>query len=167
MQASYKMTLPGTICLLAAVLWLGPGCAGTADAEDPGVNRHRQVDTQSKRYAIHDQQLRETMLQLNALVSWSEQPSMPLDEDSKVFLQKLIDTVRLVAESASFLQEADSIEHLDEAQFTTYAKLAEQLYEEAVAIDMNARNMNLAEMNQAFLELNQTCIGCHTLFRGL
>jgi cytochrome c556 len=141
--------------------------SGASDEGQDGVNQHRQVQTDANLYQIHDEQLRETMFQLNALVSYSEQPAVPLDNDSKEFLQKLIDTVGVVASSAESLKQTDKIDHLNDEQWSKYTKLTDQLYGEAIEIDINARQMNVEEMNEAFLNLNQTCISCHKLFRSL
>ena len=129
--------------------------------ENAGINRHRQVQAVTLPHQVHDKKLREIMLRLNALVSFSEQPGFPLSHESSEFLTELIDTAALVANSALQLKEDDANES---PQFST---LAEQLYEQAVSIEMNARNMNLEEMNNSFSELNQTCISCHKLYRGL
>jgi len=155
-----------SIGVLMLVLLLFASSGVSAGGEE-GVNQHRQVQTEANPYQVHDEQLRETMLQLNALVSYSEQPAAPLDNDSKEFLQKLIDTVGVVASSAESLKQADKIDHLNDEQWSKYTKLTDQLYSEAVEIDINARQMNLEEMNDAFLNLNQTCISCHKLFRSL
>ena len=142
--------------------------SGTATTnEDGGVNQHRQVEADDNPYAIHDAQLHETMMQLNALVSYAEQPTAPLDEDSKAFLIELLNTVELVARSAQSLKQAKKLEHLSDEQFVGFKALAEHLYSEAIYIDMNAKKMNVEEMNKAFLNLNQTCISCHKLFRSL
>ncbi len=101
------------------------------------------------------------MLRLNTLVSFSEQPGFPLSHESSEFLTDLIDTAAQVAKSAQQLKKDNSNES---SQFST---LAEQLYEQAVSIEMNARNMNLEEMNNSFSELNQLCISCHKMYRGL
>lgn len=134
---------------------------------DAGVNQHRQVQTHASRYAIHDTRLRETMLQLNTLVSFSEQPAAPLTKENRDFLQGLIDTVSVIVESADFLKTEKKIAHLGDEQMAIYTRLGEQLYSEAVSIDHNAKKLELEEMNQAFLNLNQTCIKCHNLFRSL
>jgi cytochrome c556 len=155
-----------SIGILMLVLLLFAG-SGMSDERQDGVNRHRQVQSDASPYQIHDEQLRETMLQLNALVSYSEQPAVPLDNDSKEFLQKLIDTVGVVASSAESLKQTDKIDHLNDEQWSKYTKLTDQLYSEAIEIDINARQMNVEEMNEAFLNLNQTCISCHKLFRNL
>jgi cytochrome c556 len=141
--------------------------SGVSDEGQDGVNQHRQVQTDANPYQIHDEQLHETMSQLNALVSYSEQPAAPLDNDSKEFLQKLIDTVGVVASSAESLKKTDKINHLNDEQLSRYTELADQLYGEAIEIDINARQMNVEETNEAFLNLNQTCISCHKLFRSL
>lgn len=140
---------------------------GASDDGQGGVNQHRQVQTDVIPYQVHDEQLRETMLQLNALVSYSEQPAAPLDNESKEFLQELIDTIGVVASSAESLKQSDKIDHLNDEQLSRYTALTDQLYSEAIEIDINARQMNVEEMNQAFLNLNQTCISCHKLFRSL
>jgi len=138
-----------------------------AQEEDAGIHRHRQVQTDAAPFAIHDEQLRETMSRLNALVSYSEQPEMPLSKDSRQFLQELIDTVGVVADSAQQLRRAEKRDHLGEEQLQIYNTLADQLYNEAVNIDMNAKQMNIRDMNEAFVNLNQVCIACHSLFRSL
>ena len=134
---------------------------------DAGINQHRQVQTHPMRYAIHDEKLRETMLRLNTLVSFSEQPAAPLSKENKRFLEDLVDTVSVVVDSAVFLRSQKQVEHLGAEQLAMYKQLAERLYVEAVAIDVNARNMKLEEMNQAFIDLNHTCIRCHGMFRDL
>ena len=132
-----------------------------ASAENAGVNRHRQVQNNTLPHQVHDKKLREIMLRLNALVSFSEQPGFPLTKDSNDFLDELIDTATLVAASALQLKE-DKPDELSE-----FSTLADQLYEQAVAIEINAKKMNLEEMNKSFSELNQTCISCHKTYRGL
>jgi cytochrome c556 len=158
------LLISGGSLLLALLLSVNSGASG--DGQD-GVNQHRQVQVQPGQYSIHDDQLRETMFQLNALVSYAEQPTAPLDEQSKEFLQNLIDTVGVVASSAESLKQATQTEGLDEEQWTKFSDLADQLYSEAIDIELNARKVKVEEMNRAFLNLNQTCIACHKLFRSL
>lgn len=156
--------------VLPAVLFCLGWQTGFASGDNPGdagINRHRMVQTDPGRFAIHDAELRETMLRLNALVSYSEQPGAPLTKENRRFLQELLDTVSSIAESADFLKKQKRIAHLGEEQMQAYTDLAERLYEDAVSIELNARTMQLEEMNAAFLDLNQTCIKCHQLFRSL
>ena len=82
-------------------------------------------------------------------------------------MRELIDTVGEVVKSAESLKQIDPTGDLGTEQVSTFNSLANQLYNEAVNIEINAREVNLEEMNQAFLNLNQTCIACHSLFRGL
>lgn len=156
-------------CIVVGLLALlnTKGLAGGENETGAGVNQHRQVQTHASRYAIHDTRLRETMLRLNTLVSYSEQPGSPLTKENRDFLQGLIDTVAAVAESAEFLKQEKKIDHLGDEQMAIYRDLADKLYIEAVSIDLNAKKMKLEEMNEAFLNLNQTCIKCHSLFRSL
>ena len=156
-----------TLCLAALVLLFTRSMEVYAGEDDAGVNRHRQVGTHASRYGIHDAKLRETMLQLNTLVSFSEQPQAPLSQDNKEFLEELVSTVSTVVDSAVFLKKQDKVEHLGKEQLGMYKQLAEKLYVEAVSIEVNARKMKLEEMNQAFIDLNQTCIRCHGMFRDL
>ncbi len=128
---------------------------------DEEINRHRQVQTENLPHEVHDKKLREIMLRLNALVSFSEQPGFPLTNESSEFLTELIDTAALVAASALQLKESGS------SEMSEFSFLAEQLYEQAVSIELNAKNMNLDEMNSSFSGLNQTCISCHKMYRGL
>ena len=142
--------------------------SGTATTnEEASVNQHRQIQADDNPYAVHDAQLRETMMQLNALVSYAEQPTAPLDEDSKGFLLELLNTVEIVARSAESLKQAKKLEHLSDDQYVGFKALADHLYSEAIHIDLNAKLMNIEQMNEAFLNLNQTCISCHKLFRSL
>ncbi len=134
---------------------------------ESGVNQHRQVQTEASPYAIHDDQLRETMLQLNALVSFAARPTTPLDKNSKEHLHKLLDTVDVVAKSAELLKQTSKLEHLSDEQFMQFMALADQLHNEAINIDINARELKVEEMNEAFLNLNEKCVACHKLFRSL
>lgn len=138
-----------------------------AQVEEEGVHQHRRVQAREIRYGIHSKHLHEQMLQLNALVSYSQQPTIPLDHDSVAYLKKLIDTVGEVVKSAQTLKQMDPDGDLGTEQVSTFNALAEQLYIEAVNIEINARDMKLEEMDKAFRNLNETCIACHSMFRGL
>ncbi|MFT7460683.1 MAG: hypothetical protein ACI909_003371 [Planctomycetota bacterium] len=164
---SRKLKLSAICLIFLSVTCLYP-FKGTADENEQNViTRHRQVRTHATPYDIHNDQLRETMFRLNALVSYSPEPVIPLDNDSTEFLQQLIDTVRVIVKSAESLKKKTQINHLGAEQIEKYSALADKLYEEALAIDDSAKKNDAEEMNRAFLNLNQTCIACHTLFRGL
>ena len=153
------LCLPG---LLLAALVLVPVIAGESN-----IHQHRQLQTGTVPHQLHDAKLREIMLRLNALVSYSEQPHLPLNNDSKEFLRELIDTAALVAESSLTLKDEENTGQLPPQEQARFHELAEQLYQQAVAIEINARNMNIDEMNKAFGDMNQVCISCHRLFRAL
>ena len=134
---------------------------------DSNIHQHRQLHTGAVPHQLHDAKLREIMLRLNTLVSYSEQPHLPLDNDSKEFLRELIDTAALVAESGLKLKEEGKDGRLPQQEQSRFDGFATQLYQQALSIEINARNMNIDEMNRAFGDLNQVCISCHRLFRAL
>ena len=90
-----------------------------------------------------------------------------MDEEGQAYLNDLIASVDVVLQTAFELQQVIPGGDLGTEQVSTFASLAKQLQQQATDIKQHAENMQTEEMNQAFLQMNQTCITCHSLFRGL
>ena len=142
-------------------------CMNVSTQAEDDIHQHRRVQTRSILYGVHSEQLYETMLRLNTLISYSQHSALPLDHEKNEFLQQLIETTDEVVKSAQSLKEIDPADKLGTEQTSTFISLADQLHTEALNIKINTKNMNIEELNQAFDKLNQTCNTCHKLFRGL
>jgi len=147
-------------------LYLAAVSTGALTQEE-NIHRHRQVQTRTITYDFHSTRLHETMLQLNALITYAQNPALPLEHEKNDFLQQLVATTTAIAESAQALAQIDPTNEPGSAQVSKFKSLADQLRSEALNIEFNTRNMNIEAMNRSFDRLNQTCISCHRLFRGL
>jgi cytochrome c556 len=135
--------------------------------DDVGIHQHRRVQARSILYGVHSKELHETMLRLNALISYPQNRPLPLDYEKTKFLQQLIDTANQLVKSAESLKEIDPGGDLGTEQVSTFFSLADQLRAEALDMEINTREMNIEALDKAFANMNQTCESCHRLFRGL
>jgi len=148
---------------LIPILILIAGCAGTP--EDETFNAAEYPKGDAKMHTVHSKKLLETMQRLNILSRNRDAPVRESDERRNEYLQNLIDTAGEVVVAAEALDKAGPEGDMDRNERAVFHTMAERLYVEAANIEIQARDSNFMELQEAYRRLDETCNDCHRLFR--
>jgi len=83
----------------------------------------------------------------------------------RLAMADLIEAVEELLFNAEMMTSGTPEFSLDERDLITFRALAGQLYTEALNIQQLANNYDYRLIEPAYLQLNQTCGACHSLFR--
>ena len=117
-------------------------------------------------HVIHSEKLRGIMQRIRNLMDNRELTVTLVDELREKYMQTLIDTADDLVFAAETLSLQGPVDKLDQEEETEFRAIAGRFYEDAVNLHLKAMDSNFMEMDSAYNKLDETCNGCHRLFRS-
>ena len=116
-------------------------------------------------HAIHDQQLDEVMLQINALVFGQMRNELDLSHEKKLHANKIAQTAHELLKNVDILREVMPRLNLLPNEKITFLALANKLKSESAQIEEDAKHDDLKNIPSRLQQIMETCTSCHSLFR--
>lgn len=140
-------------------------CLGACDSSTQTANPETAPTVEKHAlHAVSSEKLRVIMQNMYATVH--DGGDM---QDGKISEDKMADLIEAVEEllfHAEMLTVGKPEVKLDENELVTFRAMAGQLYTEALNLRQLTQYYDYHTIEPAYERLNQTCIACHSLFRG-
>lgn len=118
-------------------------------------------------HAIHDQELRDLMDKMNALMMERFMTEHEMDIERRRHASKIIAASKnLAATSERLLQKLPEL-GLDTAEQKAFRDLAGRLGQGAHTLQAQVENQSFKAISATLHDMQSTCLACHTLFRKL
>lgn len=115
--------------------------------------------------AIHSDEIRNIMRQLNSLVYEREYTELELRKINRKQIELLVNEAAALANIASNLPNMPSFKNMDNESQLAFNAMAKQLQNISGELEKAIENNHQDEIDAAYLKLQNTCNTCHTLFR--
>jgi cytochrome c556 len=116
-------------------------------------------------HAIRDQELRELMDKMDALMQERFLTETQLDQERRKYAQRIAESTASLSKTVdAILAKMPSLGLVAEEQ-RTFMALATKLRQQSGQLHELARDNRIDAIEQNLRQLNTTCISCHALFR--
>ncbi len=142
---------------------LSTACSSTTTSlpATPG----RSETGQPALHAIHDNDLRQLMLRMDALMQERFMTETQIDKERRKYTQRIADTALKLAQTVGTIVGKMPRLSLTQAEQATFLALASKLNQQAESLNDLASHNRVDEIDSALHQLNTTCVSCHALFR--
>jgi cytochrome c556 len=120
------------------------------------------------RHAVHTEQLQKVMSDLGATVAsnWPQEIQQDVKEERSVDYQRAEELARLLARTTRILPEAVKDSPMSSADREVFMANVDLLAFQAIQLEASAREHRIREMRGILNQIQTTCYGCHSQFRG-
>lgn len=149
------------------VLFLGLLAVG-ACVEGNGWNGKASSVPMPARHAVHTEQLKKVMSELGASVAstWPQEIQQDVKDDRGIDYKAAEDLARLLAKTTRILPEAVKDTEMSSDDREVFMANVDLLAFQATQLEASAREHRIREMRGVLNQIQTTCYGCHSQFRG-
>jgi CBS-domain-containing membrane protein len=115
--------------------------------------------------AIHNDEIRSIMRQLNTLAYEREYTELELRKLNKRQVKLLVKEAAALADTTANLTNITSFKNLDDETQLAFNAMVNQLQNISEELRNATENNHQDEIDTAYIKLQETCNTCHTLFR--
>ena len=115
--------------------------------------------------AIHNDEIRSIMRQLNTLAYEREYTELELRKLNKRQVKLLVKEAASLADTTANLTNITSFKNLDDETQLAFNAMVNQLQNISEELRNATENNHQDEIDTAYIKLQETCNTCHTLFR--
>lgn len=127
---------------------------------------NKQSLTHSRLHTIMTNRISVLLDQMDTLMTDQNRTEVELDQDRKYKALRIADSAAELQRAVDIILKIQPTLDLSEHQAPVFRKLANQLKEQGVELESLARRNQIDALKPALTRTKNTCMTCHSLFRG-
>jgi|GEM_PF-1812411 hypothetical protein len=144
------------------ILILLQGCSITGS--NSSDNKHNLTHT--RLHAVMTDRINVLLDQMDTLTTDQNRTEIELDQDRKYKALRIADSAAELQRTVDIILAIKPTLDLSEHQAPVFTKLANQLKEQGAELESLARRNQIDALKPALKRTKDTCMTCHSLFRG-
>ncbi|WP_045224170.1 cytochrome c [Methyloterricola oryzae] len=142
-------------------------CLASCSTVVPGAPARLPDTGEPALHAVHEQELRAVMAQMNSLMFDTLRTELEIDKERRQRARQIADAARELSKAVDGIPATLPRLGLSEAEQVSFRALAHRLDDQAQGLEQLSRSNQIDSIEPALQQMTLTCNACHQLFRKL